>query len=167
MERVLRMAAWVLIFQPAPAPADGLPATAILTNAAEVRALTSEDASRSLPVRLRGVFMGQTSAVEVDFVIADQTEGIYLVAPPELSGKFNRGEVVEVEGVTDPGGFAPFVRARTMRKIGQAEIPPPRKVSLGDLSNGGLDAQWVEVWPKTSSPLRPPERSWPATPPPP
>ena len=145
MERVLRMAAWVLIFQPAPAPADGLPATAILTNAAEVRALTSEDASRSLPVRLRGVFMGQTSAVEVDFVIADQTEGIYLVAPPELSGKFNRGEVVEVEGVTDPGGFAPFVRARTMRKIGQAEIPPPRKVSLGDLSNGGLDAQWVEV----------------------
>jgi signal transduction histidine kinase len=145
MEWLPWLAVWVLSFQPAPAPADDLPATTVLTNAAQVRALTPEEASRGLPVRLRGVFMGQTSAADMDFVIADQTEGIYLVGPPELAGEFNRGEVVEVEGVTDPGGFAPFVRARTVRKIGQAEIPPPRRVSVGDLSNGGLDAQWVEV----------------------
>jgi signal transduction histidine kinase len=94
---------------------------------------------------LRGVFMGQISMAENSFTIADQTEGIYLAGPLALAGKFNRGDLVEVEGVTDPGGFAPFVLARTERKIGQAEIPPPRRAELGDLSDVGLDAQWVEV----------------------
>jgi hypothetical protein len=64
---------------------------------------------------------------ENSFTIADQTEGIYLVGPLALAGKFNRGDLVEVEGVTDPGGFAPFVLARAERKVGQAEIPSPRR----------------------------------------
>jgi signal transduction histidine kinase len=116
-----------------------------LTNAAQVRALSPQEASRRLPVRLRGVFMGQTSAAEMGFVIADPTEGIYLQGPPSLAGEFERGDVLEVEGATDPGGFAPFVRADTVRKVGRAAIPPPRRVELGDLTDGGLDAQWVEV----------------------
>jgi signal transduction histidine kinase len=118
---------------------------AILTNAAQVRALTLEEAARHRPVRLCGVFLGQTGAGDMGFVIADSTEGIYLQAPPALEFRFRPGDIVEAEGVTDPGGFAPFVRTHSVRRLGQGEIPPPRRVSIGELSNGGLDAQWVAV----------------------
>lgn len=141
----LWLTAWVLTLQPPPAPAADLAASAILTNAAQVRALTAEEAARHLAVRLRGVFLGQTGAGDMGFVIADATEGIYLQAPPGLESVFRLGDVVEAEGVTDPGGFAPFVRARSVQRLGQGEIPPPRQASIGELSNGGLDAQWVAV----------------------
>jgi hypothetical protein len=52
--------------------------TVVLTNAAQVRALSIEEAARQLPVHLRGVFLGQTGSLDQGFVIADETEGIYL-----------------------------------------------------------------------------------------
>ena len=117
----------------------------ILTNAVQVRSLTAEQAAEHLPVRLRGVFLGETEPVGRGCVIMDHTEGIYLTGPAEAVSTLERGDVVEAEGVTDPGGFAPFIVAQTLRKIGQGRIPEPRRVTPGELSNGGLDAQWVEV----------------------
>jgi signal transduction histidine kinase len=131
-----------LTFEAAAADVAG---TVILTNAAQVRALTAEQAARHLPVRLRGVFLGQTGAGEKGFVIADETEGIYLQGLPDSESTFRLGDEIEAEGVTDPGGFAPFVRAGRVDRVGQGEIPPARQASIGELSNGGLDAQWVEV----------------------
>jgi signal transduction histidine kinase len=163
-ELFLWLGASLLAFQPEQGAASEPAATNLLTNAAQVRALSPQEAARRLPVRLRGVFMGQTSAAEMGFVIADQTVGIYLQGPL-AGGRFERGDVVEVEGTTDPGGFAPFVRARAARKTGHAEIPPPRPVTLGDLSNGGLDAQWVEVSGVVRSCEPMAERDLPAPPP--
>lgn len=116
--------------------------TTILTNAIQIRALSPERAALHLPARLRGIFMGQTGSLDQGFVIFDSTEGIYVEG---AISNITRGDIVEVTGMTDPGGFAPFVQARTVRKMGEGQIPPPLKVSLGELSNGGLDAQWVEV----------------------
>jgi signal transduction histidine kinase len=120
-------------------------AAQVLTNAAQIRALTAEQTARHLPVRLRGVFLGQNASAEMGFVIADHGEDIYLQGPLAMTSEFSRGDVVEAEGVTDPGGFAPFVQCASVRRVGRGEVPPPRQVSLGDLSNGSLDAQWVEV----------------------
>ncbi|HEX4122644.1 MAG TPA: sensor histidine kinase [Verrucomicrobiae bacterium] len=116
--------------------------TTVLTNAITVRALSAERAALHLPVRLRGVFMGQTGSLDQGFVISDDGEGVYVEG---AVSNIVRGDIIEVTGVTDPGGFAPFVQARTVRKVGEGQIPAPLNVGLGELSNGGLDAQWVEV----------------------
>lgn len=122
--------------------AHAAPSAGLLTTAAQVRALTTAEAERHLPVRLRGVFLGATGSPDQGFVIADATEGIYLEG---AVSNVTRGQLVEVDGMTDPGGFAPFVRTKQLRVIGQGKIPAPRAVHLGELNNGGLDAQWVEV----------------------
>ena len=116
-----------------------------LTTAAQVRALTENEARRELPVRLRGVFMGEADPEGIAFVIQDETEGIYVQGPPDLVTTMKRGDVLEVVGATDPGGFAPYVIARNLVKIGEAPLPDPIRVSLDELSAGHMDATWIEV----------------------
>ena len=35
------------------------------------------------------------------------------------------GELVEIEGITDPGDFAPRVHAVRIARLGTGELPPP------------------------------------------
>lgn len=116
-----------------------------LTTAAEVRMLSEQEAGRAIPTRLVGVFMGGADPEGVAFVLQDETEGIYVQAPPDLVAGLERGDLLELEGVTDPGGFAPFVVARDLNKIGRGRIPEPLRVSLDQLSAGQMDAKWVEI----------------------
>jgi hypothetical protein len=78
-------------------------------------------------------------------VILDDTEGIYLSSRTALAEGIERGDVVEAEGVSDPGGFAPCVALRRLVKVGSGRIPEPRRVTFEELLGGRLDAQWVEV----------------------
>ena len=117
---------------------------ATLTNAAQVRALTREDAAKQISVRLRGVVLDEAGQDE-GLVIQDATAGVYLTGPNSTVAKIRRGDLIEVEGVSDPGGFAPIVRLQKYRKLGTAPIPEPQHVTFEQLITGKLDAQWVEV----------------------
>jgi signal transduction histidine kinase len=117
----------------------------VLTTAAQVRALTEEEARQGLSVRLRGVFMGDADPVGIAFVVQDETEGIYVQGPAELVAAARRGDLLEIEGVTDPGGFAPYVVAQSLRKIGERAIPEPIRVTLDQVNAGQMDAKWVEI----------------------
>lgn len=114
----------------------------VLTNAAQVRALNAEMAARQLPVHLRGVVLMEG---DVALVIADKTAGIYLQTDSELFRDFRRGDLLEVEGVSDPGKFAPVVKVTKVRKVGVEKVPDPQPVTGDELQTGRLDAQWVEV----------------------
>jgi signal transduction histidine kinase len=124
------------------------PATAALpeslTTAAQVRALSEEEARAAVPVRLRGIFMGEADPEGIAFVVQDGTEGIYVQGPAEQVAGLTRGDLLEIDGVTDPGGFAPYVVAQSVRKVGRGSIPEPIRVSLDDLNTGQMDARWVE-----------------------
>jgi hypothetical protein len=126
------------------AAAEAPPAETVLTTASQVRALSGEQAKRALPAKLRGVYIGEADPEGIAFVIQDETEGIYIQGPPNLVAGLGRGDVLEIEGVTDPGGFAPYVVAQHVRKIGQAPIPEPIHVTLDELNAGKMDAKWVE-----------------------
>jgi len=121
------------------------PHEAALTSAAQVRALTEDEARRAIPVHLRGVFMGEADPEGIAFVVQDDTEGIYVQGPADLVATVGRGDLLEIEGATDPGGFAPYVAARNLRKIGRESIPDPIKVTLDELNAGQMDAKWVEI----------------------
>jgi signal transduction histidine kinase len=116
-----------------------------LTTAAEVRALSLEEAREALRVRLRGVVMGEADPEGIAFVIQDETEGIYVQGPAAMVYDLTRGDLLEIEGVSDPGGFAPYVVAHSIRKVGRGQVPDPISVTLDELNAGQMDAKWVEI----------------------
>lgn len=117
----------------------------LLTNAAQIRNLTVAEAAQGLPVRLRGVIVSEADPPGHAVVLADASAGIYVLAAKSLFAAVHRQDLVELEGVTDPGQYAPIVRVSSVHKKGVAPIPPPRQVSYQDLITGALDGQWVEV----------------------
>ena len=117
-----------------------------LTNAAQIRRLSAEHAGQSIPVHLRGVVMTEAGpSGNRAAVIWDQTAGIYLLGKTNEFERIQRGDLVEVTGVTDPGEFAPIVKVSTVNKLGTARTPDPTPVTFEKLLTGGLDAQWVEI----------------------
>jgi len=116
-----------------------------LTNVSQISALASAEAAQKLPVRLCGVVIGESEAGGEGFAMHDGRAGVYLRATAAAVAQLHPGDLVEVEGVTDPGEFAPFVRVRELRKLGKAEVPEPRRVTFDEIASGRLDAQWVEV----------------------
>jgi signal transduction histidine kinase len=117
----------------------------VLTNAAQVRSLKAAQAARAIPVRLRGVVIDESAPREYAVILADDTAGIYLLAATNLFRLYHQNDLLEIQGVTDPGQFAPIVKVSTARKIGIAPIPAPRRVSYQELITGALDGQWVEI----------------------
>jgi signal transduction histidine kinase/CheY-like chemotaxis protein len=55
------------------------------------------------------------------------------------------GHLVEIEGVSGPGEFAPIVERPLIRVIGEAPLPPVEQVSLGRLLTGNCDSRWVGI----------------------
>ncbi|MBI4325155.1 MAG: hypothetical protein HY674_07805, partial [Chloroflexi bacterium] len=52
---------------------------------------------------------------------------------------------MEIEGLTDPGLFAPMVNARRVSSLGAGHLPEPVHPTWDQLLNGSLDAQYVEI----------------------
>ena len=121
------------------------PPVGIFTNAAQIRHLKAAEAAKAFPVHLRGVVIDKAGPREHAVILVDDTAGIYLLAKTNLFTPYHRADLLEIEGVTDPGQFAPIVRVNTVNKIGTAPIPAPRLVSYQELITGALDAQWVEI----------------------
>ena len=123
----------------------GVDEGATLTCASQVLTLSEEQAASGLPVRLRGVVVGEAPPVDRSFVLHDASEFIYVLADEADRWKFRRGDLVEVEGVSGAGGFAPLLHLRVGRKIGEGTLPEPRKLRAEELNAGQSDSQWVRV----------------------
>src|SRR6185437_11997786 len=84
----------------------------VITHADQVRRLSPEEAARGYPVRIRGVITMDAPAP--DFFIQDATAGIFVEG--SVSPRFPHmvKQLVELEGVTGPGKFAPVVREKQL-----------------------------------------------------
>ncbi len=114
----------------------------VLTHADAVRELTPAEADQKRPVRLEGVvtyfFDGHSCFVQ------DESAGIYVGGGQEFA-TLTPGDLVQVEGVSSAGDYAPIVRPSKVLVLGHTNLPPARQVSLEDLMSGCEDSQWVEV----------------------
>lgn len=54
------------------------------------------------------------------------------------------GQVLEIEGISGQGGFAPDVIPIAVRLVGRAELPVPRRVTFEQMAGGQQDCSWVE-----------------------
>jgi signal transduction histidine kinase len=115
----------------------------VLTTVKEVKALTPQEASRKYPVRLRGVvtyvFEDNTSAI-----LQDATAGLYVSAGNSPFLSLRAGLLIQVEGESSPGEFAPSVNATRRTIIGPAKLPEPSRASADFLLTGQNENVWIE-----------------------
>jgi signal transduction histidine kinase len=112
----------------------------VLTKAAEVHELKRKKAELSYPVKVRGVVTSVDSGPP-GFTLQDLTGGVYVQGADPV----RLGDFVEVEGVTDPGVFAPMLRPSRIQQLGEGRLPEPIVPTWDQLMNGSLDAQYVEI----------------------
>lgn len=114
----------------------------VITNVITVHDLPPEQAAQGLPVRLRGLvtFVYDTNHCFVQ----DQTSGIFVGNGVSVQ-QFVPGDLVKVEGISEPGDYAPIVRPSKMILLGHSNMPPPKPVTYDDMVTGVEDSQWVEV----------------------
>ncbi|MEK7781978.1 MAG: ATP-binding protein [Verrucomicrobiota bacterium] len=114
-----------------------------MRTAAAVRSLSVAESRQGAPVRLRGVVTFFDETLYSRF-IQDETAGIYLRESTNTPA-LQPGQVVEVEGVTSPGEYAPIVEPRLVQVVGEAQLPPPKVVTYEQLASGKEDSQFVEI----------------------
>jgi len=120
------------------------PTNVVLTNASAILALTS-DRTFGQPVLIVGV----VTAAQPDrewggrFFIQDATAGVFV--ENISTNQPLPGDVLEVSGVSHPGGYAPIITKPQWRKLGTAALPAARPVRIEQLMAGIEDSQRVEI----------------------
>src|SRR5262249_48936684 len=94
----------------------------LLTAAEQVHQLGSEAAKLQYPVRVRGVATFVDESIEQLF-IQDKSGGIFVEIHGDYGFALRSGQLLEVEGVSAPGGFAPDIEPRSVRLLGEAPLP--------------------------------------------
>ena len=122
----------------APSKPANLP---VLTKVRQIRDLSPAEASWEYPVKLRAVV---TMASAMRVFVQDDTAGIY-VRVRDFAANVKTGDLVEIEGASNPGSFMPVVVPSKMTVLGTAPLPPAQSVSLFQMANGEYDSQWVEA----------------------
>jgi len=115
-----------------------------LTTVNEVLRLKPQEAQRGYPVNLRGVV---TCVVQEHnaFIVQDTTRAVFVINASPTTALPKRGELLEVEGKSDKGSFAPLVRASRLKILGAGTLPEPVQPTWDQLMNGSLDDQQVEI----------------------
>lgn len=126
----------------APAFSAGAPLEELHT-AQQVRQLTAEQAAKHYPVRLRGVVTAYDAPLFYRF-IQDETAGIYVGDPGNLE-PLVPGQLVEIEGTTNPGEYAPIIMPQKIKVLGPGTWPQAKPASFEELTSGQEDSQFVEI----------------------
>ena len=124
--------------------APGQSSNLVLTNASDILALPSGRAFGS-NVLIRGVVTAAQPDAEWSgrFFVQDATAGVFV---ENVSTNQPRpGDLIEISGISHPGGYAPIITRPRWRKLGTAPLPEARQVPIEQLMAGIEDSQRVEI----------------------
>jgi PAS domain S-box-containing protein len=116
----------------------------VLATVAQVKALSEDQARLGYPIHLRAVVTYHNPAAGNTFA-QDATGGIYLVFRRDAQPAVHARDLVEVEGRSRPGNFAPVVVVTGIRAVGGAPFPQPARIDMEQLFTGIADSTWVEA----------------------
>ena len=125
---------------PVASPDPGLP---LLTQVAQVKQLTPDEAARRYPVRVRGV-LNLSSVPSKTVFVQDSTGGIYVAlvdTPPILEP----GTRVEVAGLSHPGDFAPSIHQASVRVLSPGHLLPPMEITEPSRLSAREENRWARV----------------------
>ena len=116
----------------------------LLTQIAQIRKLSAHEAGRKYPVKVRGVV---TYREPNNIFIQDNSAGIYVRLENFMMDypKIQLERLLEIEGVSDPGGFGPIIVAGKVTVLGKGAYPTPLRHSWDFLMTGQDDGQWFEL----------------------
>jgi signal transduction histidine kinase len=135
----------ITILEDSGAAMDSSVATPVLAAVGQIQSLSKEEASRRLPVRIRGVVTSLAPSIFRFMSIQDETRGIFVRTSSSTESGAEVGRFCEVIGYTDAGDFAPIVVAERVISLGKGQMPPPARPTWKELINGNMDVQWVEL----------------------
>lgn len=115
---------------------------AVLTTVRQVHQLAPGEARRNYPVHLRAVVTYHSPAWKAAFV-QDSTGGIFIKLAEGVEPK--PGQLVEIDGQSGPGDFAPIIERARLLTLGTTAMPIPPRLSIDDLLTGRYDSNWVEA----------------------
>ncbi len=124
------------------------------TRIADYRALSREVAAQALPVRVRGVVTWQDKRGR--FTVQDDTAGVYVNVAEAQKRKIWQGDdsivqniheglELEIEAISDPGGYAPVLLPRNLRALGEKPLPRARPTEPTRFYGGAEASQRIEV----------------------
>ncbi len=123
-----------------------------LTTISAIRALSQDEGARGYPVRVRGTVTHVDEKADVTVFIHDGRLGQFVNPPAAGTTPLNlvwrelrRGDLVEIEGRTVRGGFAPNLEPLIVRRLGSATLPGPKTIAFGSMLSGRHDCDFVEI----------------------
>ena len=138
-------ASWAFVLLPffcgsLPAMAD---ANKALTNAADVLALSADESALDIPIVIKGVVTVAETNWDGQFFVQDSSGGVFV---ENVRGRQPvPGDLVEVSGISHPGGYAPIIAKPHWTKVGTAPLPEAKRVTIEQLMSGAEDGQRVEI----------------------
>jgi hypothetical protein len=128
---------------------DGAP-PGLLTTIKAIRTLSQDEGDRAYRVRVRGTVTHFDEQADTGLILHDGRFGQYVLNPPDLASipawrELQLGDVIELEGRTERGGFAPNVVPTAVRRLGHASLPTPKRIAFASMLTGRHDCDYVEV----------------------
>jgi signal transduction histidine kinase len=122
----------------------------LLTRIEDIRALSQDDGARGYPVRIRGTVTHFDEILRATLFVHDGAFGQFVLPPSKPAGvgswvDLKAGDLVEIEGRTVRGGFAPNVEPSRVRKLGRGLMPPGRSIAYSAMLTGRYDCDYVET----------------------
>ena len=145
----LSVLGWILVAVMISFVAHGQSTNIVITNASDILALPA-DRAYGIPVTIRGVVTAAQPDAEWSgrFFIQDATAGVFVenISTNMINPNQPKpGDLVEVTGISHPGGFAPIITQPRWRKLGTAPLPEAKRVPVEQLMAGFEDSQRVEI----------------------
>jgi signal transduction histidine kinase len=135
-----------------PARADAIrdAALPLITDIKAIRALSQDEGARRYPVRIHGIVTHFDERRANILFVNDGDVGQFVVQPPhaeqnEVWRSLRTGDIVEIEGHTIRGGFAPNVEPERVHKLGHGALPVAKSVPYSALLTGRHDCEYVEA----------------------
>jgi signal transduction histidine kinase len=125
-----------------------------ITRLANLRELSRDDAAKALPVHVRAVVTWK--GLRGQLVVQDDTGGCWILLdearkqrPKDwdetMLGSIHIGHVLEIDGVSNPGSYAPGIVPKTLRTVGEQPLPKAQPTNRERFFGGAEAGLRVEV----------------------
>jgi len=121
----------------------------VITQARSAHQVTQSEAGLAHPVHLRATVTYYDAHIDrrhAAMFVCDRSGCIFVRISQVPESPFHVGDLIEVEGVTAPGDYAPVIDPTRIKVVGRGSLPAAAiKATVPLLLSGSLDGQWVEV----------------------
>ncbi|WP_168433668.1 sensor histidine kinase [Pontiella sulfatireligans] len=118
----------------------------VIDSIAQIRRLSPEEAAKNISVLLDAQVVSVGPEGRHFFVFAESA-GIYVGRPGDITKqpKVHAGDWIRIDGMTDPGEFAPVIIAHRIEVLRSGPLPVARPYRLDEIHDPASDCDWVSV----------------------